>query len=115
AGAIKALLTIEGVEGIGQPVTVLTLGDLPPEFLGFVERLRGGGIEVDEEMVVITLANSQRRRRTKEPARERFRQALLLLCRYATEKGVPAAAVATLLDEAKRKLSPQARKSKDPG
>ena len=37
--AIRSLITIEGVEGIGKPVTVISPGDLPPEFLGFVERL----------------------------------------------------------------------------
>ncbi|MFI5457754.1 MAG: hypothetical protein ACHRXM_20115 [Isosphaerales bacterium] len=46
--AIRSLLTIEGVEGIGKPVTVISPGDLPPELPGFVERCRAGAIELDE-------------------------------------------------------------------
>jgi hypothetical protein len=30
--AIRSLLTIEGVKGIGKPVTVISPGDLPPSF-----------------------------------------------------------------------------------
>ena len=112
AAAFKALFTIEGVEGVGQPVTVIDAGDLPPDFLGFVERLRGGATEVDEEMLLITIAASQVRRRKREPALERLRQALVILCRYATDKGVSAGDVAVVLDAAKRQVTSQARKPK---
>jgi hypothetical protein len=63
AGALRALLTIQGVEGIGQPVTLLTPGVLPPDLLGFVEQLRAGPIELDEEMILITIPASRGRRR----------------------------------------------------
>jgi hypothetical protein len=111
-GALRALLTIPGVEGVGQPVTLISPADLPPDVLGFVERLRGGPIEIDEEMLLITLAGSHGRRRKREPVVERLRQALILLSRYATDKGAFAGDVLALLDETKRRLSRQARRSK---
>ena len=60
-GAIRDLLTIEGVEGIGQPVMLLSLADLPSDVLGVVERLKGGCIEVGEEMLIVTLSRSSGR------------------------------------------------------
>jgi len=110
AAVFEALFTIEGVEGVGQPVTVIDAGDLRPDFLGFIERLRGGAIEVDEEMLLITIAASQVRRRKRESALERLRQALGILCRYAADKGIPAGEVAVVLDEAKLRLQPEGKK-----
>jgi hypothetical protein len=112
AEAIRALLTIEGVEGVGQPVTLLSLADLPPDILGFVERLRGGCIEDDEEMLVITLAGFIRSHRGKETVLARLRQAVTLLSRHATGKGATPGEVIALLDEVKRDLSRHARKPK---
>lgn len=112
AAAVQALLTIEGVEGIGQPVTVIHPGDLRPQFLGFIERLAGGAIEPNDEMLLVTLAALRRRRRRGEAALERIRQAVSVLCRYAQEKGASAADVAAVLDEAKCKLSPPAGRRK---
>jgi hypothetical protein len=103
--AIRSLFTIEGVEGIGEPVTVLSPTDLPPDVLGFVERLRAGPIELDDEMLFITLAGLRGRPRRGEPVVERLREALLLLCRYATDNGVAAGDVWALLDETKRRVS----------
>jgi hypothetical protein len=96
------LFTIPGVEGIGQPVTVLSPYDLPPDFLGFVERLRAGAVEEDEEMVLLTIPISRGRRRGEHPVANRLRRSFLLLCRHALESGVPAADVVALLDGAKR-------------
>jgi hypothetical protein len=110
--AIRALLTIEGVEGVGQPVMLLSLADLPPDFLGFVERLRGGCIEDDEEMLVITLAGSTRPHRGKETVLARLRQAVTLLSRHARDKGATPGDVIALLDEVKRGLSWRTRKPK---
>ena len=53
--ALREVFAIPGVDGIGQPVTVLSPYDLPPDFLGFVERLRAGAIEEDEELVLVTI------------------------------------------------------------
>lgn len=103
AGSLKALLAIEGVEGVGQPVTVLSPGDLPPHLLGFVELLRAGAVEDDEEMVILTIA-MPRRRRKEHHTLERVRQALLLLCRYAQGKGTPIEEIEAVLDEARRGL-----------
>jgi hypothetical protein len=113
AGMIRSLLTIEGVDGIGQPVTLLSPADLPMEFLGFVERLRGGCIEPDEEMLLITLSGNRSRPRKNDGVLERLREALMVLANYAIDKGVPADAVSALLDEAKRKLSPKPRRQKN--
>jgi hypothetical protein len=114
---IAALLTVEGVEGIGQPLTILTPWDLPADFLGFVERLRGGAIERDEDMLLITLPSPRGRRRKRKPgsatarqALEHLRKALLVLLRYATDRGVSADDVAAVLDEAKRQLRSKKRK-----
>jgi hypothetical protein len=103
--AIRALLTIEGVEGIGKPVTLISPADLPPDFLGFVERLRAGPIELDEEMLLITLAGSGKRGRRRKPANERVRQALVVLGRFALDQDMTTSDVMALFDEAKRKLS----------
>ena len=113
--AIRSLLTIEGVEGIGKPVTVISPGDLPPEFLGFVERLCAGAIELDEEMIVITIRAGRGRRWKKSPILERVRRALLALCRHATDNGVSAEEVSGLLDEVRRGLGTAKRKSRDQG
>ena len=87
AGIIQSLLTVEGVEGIGQPVTLITPSDLPPDFLCLIERLCGGAIENDEEMILITLANLRRRRQHSDPILERLRQAILLLGLHAMDNG----------------------------
>jgi hypothetical protein len=113
--AIRSLLTIEGVEGVGKPVTVISPGDWPPEFLGFVERLRAGAIELDEEMIVITIRAGRGRRWKKSPVLERVRRALLALCRHATDNGVSAEEVSGLLDEVRRGLGTPKRKSRDQG
>jgi hypothetical protein len=113
--AIRSLLAIEGVEGIGKPVTVISPGDLPPEFLGFVERLRAGAIELDEEMIVITIRAGRSRRWKKSPILERVRRALLTLCRHATDNGVSAEEVSGLLDEVRQGLGTPKRKSRDHG
>jgi hypothetical protein len=113
--AIRSRLTIEGVEGIGEPITVISPEDLPPEFLGFVERLRAGAIELDEEMIVITIRAGRGRRRKKNPILERVRRALLALCRHATDKGVSAEEVSGLLDEVRRGLGTPRGKSRDQG
>jgi hypothetical protein len=47
--ALRGILSIPGVEGIGQPVTVISPSDLPPDFLGLVERLRAGAVEEDND------------------------------------------------------------------
>jgi uncharacterized protein (UPF0371 family) len=86
--AIGALLTIEGVEGIGQPITVINPGDLRPDLLGVIERLRGGPIRLNEEMLLITFAVSQAQRRKRNLALDRLSRSLLLLCRYAMKQGV---------------------------
>ncbi len=114
AGALRDLMMIEGVEGIGQPVTVISPGDLAPEFLGFVERLRAGAIELDEEMILITIS-SQGRGRNQRPILERLRQALFVLCRYAADNGVSTEDVGVLLDEARRKLGAAGRGSSNKG
>jgi hypothetical protein len=116
SGALRALFTIEGVEGIGQDVTVITPADLPPHLLGFVELLKAGPVgHDDEEMVVLTLTPSRGRRRTERPVLERVRQSLLLLCRYAEDKGVSAEEVGALLDEARRRVGSRRRGSKKTG
>lgn len=106
AGEIESLLALEGVEGIGLPVTLLSPADLPPDLLGFVERLRGGAIELDEEMLLIILTGSRSRSRN-DTVLKRLQQALLVLGRYAMEKGVPTDDILTLLDKTKRQLSRQ--------
>jgi hypothetical protein len=113
--AIRCLVTIEGVEGIGEPVTVISPGDLSLEFLGFVERLRAGATEHDEEMIVITIRAGQGRGWKKNPILERVRRALLALCRHATGNGVSAEEVSGLLDEVRRGLATPKRESRDPG
>src|SRR4051794_30801863 len=82
SGVLDALFSIEGVEGVGQDVTVLRPWDLPPHLLGFVELLRAGAIERDEEIILITVPPTGGRRRKKQLVLERVRQSLLLLCRY---------------------------------
>ena len=61
-------------------------------------------------MPLITLAGSQKRRRRREPVLERIREALQILSRYATDKGVSAGDMLALLDELKRQLSRQAKR-----
>jgi hypothetical protein len=100
--ALRGILSIPGVEGIGQPVTVLSPSDLPPDFLGLVERLRAGAVEEDEEMILVTIPTSRGRRRGQHPVADRLRRSFLLLCRHALESGVPAGDVIALLDGAKR-------------
>jgi hypothetical protein len=112
---IRSLLTIEGVDGIGKPVTVISPGDLPLEFLGFVERLRASTIELDEEMILITIRAGGGRRWKNNPIPERVRRALLTLCRYATDSGVSAEEVIGLLDEVKWGPGTPKRKSRDQG
>jgi hypothetical protein len=109
AEAIRTLLSIEGVEGIGQPVTLISPGDLPLDFLGFVDRLRGGSIELDEEILVITLVRQGRGRKRKNPVFEQLRQTLDILTRYATDKSVSTNDVLALLEEAKQKLRRRAK------
>jgi hypothetical protein len=106
-------MTIEGVTGIGEPVAVISPGDLPPDFLGFVERLRAGAIELHEEMILITIRAPRSRRRKKNPVLERVRQALLVLCRHATDNGVSAEDVRVLLDEVRRRLGTPSSESRD--
>jgi hypothetical protein len=103
--AISALLTIEGVEGVGQPVTVINPGDLQPDLLGVIERLRGGPIKLNEEMLLITFAVSQAQRRKGNPALDRLRSSLLLISRYAMKQGISTEDVLALFDETKHKLS----------
>ena len=102
-GAIRALLTIEGVQGIGEPVTLLSLPDLPPDILGVIERLQGGGIEVGEEMLIVTLSRSSGR--GKKAVLRRLREALILLGRHARNNGATCEDVVTLLDDVKRVLT----------
>jgi hypothetical protein len=109
--AIGALLTIEGVEGVGQPVTVINPGDLRPDLLGFIERLRGGHIKLNEEMLLITFTVSQAQRRKRNPALDRLSRSLQLLCRYAMKQGASTGDVLALFNETKHKLS---RKRKRP-
>ena len=99
-GAIRALLTIEGVEGIGQPVMLLSLADLPSDVLGVVERLKGGCIEVDEEMLIVTLSRSSGR--GKKAVLRRLRKAFILLSRHAKNNGATREDVMALLDDVKR-------------
>jgi hypothetical protein len=103
--AIGALLTIEGVEGVGQPVTVINPGDLRLDFLGFIERLRGGHIKLNEEMLLITFTVSQAKRRKRNPALDRLRSSLLLISSYAMKQGISTEDVLALFDETKHKLS----------
>ncbi len=100
AGAIRDLISIPGVEDIGQPVMLISPGDLPMDLLALVERLRGGFIEVDEEMLLITLPESSVLGRGPEtnPVVARIREALLILCRYAAAKGVSPEVMRTLLE-----------------
>ena len=98
--ALRGLFTIPGVKGIGQPVTVLSPYDLPPDFLGFVERLRAGAVEGGEEMVLLNITTSRGRSRGGHPVANRLRRSFLLL--HALESGFPAADVTALLDGAKR-------------
>jgi len=100
--ALQGILSIPGVEGIGRPVTVLSPSDLPPDFLGLVERLRAGAVEVDEEMILLTIPTSRGRRRGRHPVADRLRRSFLLLCRHAPESGLPAGDLIALLDAAKR-------------
>jgi hypothetical protein len=88
---------------------------LPLEFLGFVERLRAGAIELDEEMIVITIRAGRGRRWKKNSILERDRRVLLTLCRDATASGVSAEEVSGLLDEVKRGLGTPKKKSQDQG
>ena len=111
-GMIHSLLTVEGVEGIGEPVTLITPGDLPPDFLCLIERLCGGAIENDEEMILITLANSRRDRQHSDPILERLQQAILLLGRHVIDKGVAVGDVVALLDAVKDQLTRYAKKAK---
>lgn len=99
--ALRELFTIPGVEGVGQPVTIISPADLPIDFLGFVERLRADAIEVDEEMVLLTIPAVRGRRRDGHPTTRRLRESLRLLCRHALDSGVPSGDVMTLLDDAK--------------
>ena len=90
---------------------LLSLADLPPDILGFVERLRGGCIEDDEEMLVITLAHSPRPHRRKEAVLARLRQAVILLGRHAKDKGATAGEVMAVLDQVKSELSRPAKRT----
>ena len=103
--AIRALVTIEGVEGVGQPVTLIFPADLPFDFLGFVERLRGGAVEVDDEMLLITLAAGKRPRRARRSAKQRLRETLMLLGRHAVDNNIAMSEVLALFDETRLKLS----------
>jgi hypothetical protein len=100
--AIREVVTIPGVDGIGQPVTVLSPYDLPPDLLGFVERLRAGAVEEDEEMLLVTIPAPRVGGRGEHPTADRLRQALSLLCLHALDCGVPTGDVMALLDGAKR-------------
>jgi hypothetical protein len=60
-------------------------------------------------MLLLTLAALPGRRRKNALALERLRQALVVLCGEAREKGVSADAVAAVLEEAKGKLRPRAK------
>jgi len=82
---------------------VISPRDLPPEFLGFVERLRAGAIELDEETIVITIRAGRGRRWKKSPILEWVRRALLAFCRHATDNGVSAEEVSGLLDEVRQR------------
>jgi hypothetical protein len=99
--SLRGFFSIPGVEGIGQPVTVLSPSDLPPDFLGFVERLRAGAVEVDEKMILLTVPTSRRRRRGQHPVSDQLRRSFLL-CHYALKSGVPTGDLIALLDGAKR-------------
>jgi hypothetical protein len=101
---ITTFLTIEGVEGIGRPVTIISPADVPMSILAFIERLRGGASEFDDEMLLITVSTPKKRRQRRARARERVRQALPLLCQHASEEGVSADGLAGLLDDAKKNL-----------
>jgi hypothetical protein len=94
---------------------VISPGDLPPEFLGFIERLRAGAIELDEEMIVITIRAGQGRRWKKNSILERVRRALLALCRHAMDNGASAEEVSGLLDEVRRGLGTPKGKSREQG
>jgi len=74
--ALRGILSITGAEGIGQPVTVLSPSDLPPDFPSFVERLRAGAVEVDEEMILLTIPTPRGRRREQHPVADRLRRSL---------------------------------------
>ena len=103
-GAIQTLLTIEGVEGVGQPVTLISPADLPPDFLGFVERLRAGAVELDEEILFITLPGPRKGRRKSAIVLDRVREALAILIHHAVDQGVSADNLSAALDAAKRRL-----------
>jgi hypothetical protein len=112
AGMIHSLLSVEGVEGIGKPIILISPSDLPLDVLCLVERLRGGAIESDEEMILITLAGSRGRRRC-DPILKRLEQVILLLGRDAIDKGVTVGDVVALLDTVKSQLNRSAKKTKN--
>ena len=100
--ALREFFSIPGVEGIGQPVTVISPSDLPPDLLGLVERLKAGAVEVDEEMILLTIPTPRGRHRGRHPVAHRLRRSFLLPCQHALKSGVPAGDVIALLDGAKR-------------
>ena len=100
--ALRGFFPIPGAEGIGQPVTVLSPSGLPPDLLGLVERLRAGAVEVEEEMILLTIPTPRGRRRGRHPVAHRLRRSFLLHCQHALESGVPAGDVIALLDGATR-------------
>ena len=111
--AILALMTIEGIEGVGQPVMLISPADLPLDFLGLIERLRGGTIEVDDEMLLITLASGRKQRRARRSAKQRLREALMLLGCHAIDHGVVPDDVLAVFDQTKHKLSKKSTSPKD--
>ena len=87
--ALRGFFSIPGVEGIGQPVTVISPSDLPTDLLGLVERLRAGAVEIDEEMILMTIPTPRGRRRGRHPVADRLRRSFLLLCHHAWKAASP--------------------------
>lgn len=100
AEAVRSFLTIEGVDGVGQPVTRISPGDLPPDLLGFVERLRGGAVETEDEMLLLTLPAGSPLAVSPDAVAHRLRAAFAVLCDYAAGHGLSADVVAAVFRQA---------------
>lgn len=82
------------------------------DLLGFMERLRGGWIENDDEMLLLTLREPSTRRQKQDALAHRLRLAFAILCEYGAAQGVSPEALESLFQAANRPAVGQAKKTK---
>lgn len=106
ADALAKLMTIPGVEGVGEPVTVIIPDDLPPDFMGFIERLAGGYIESNQECLLISIPGQtdQIGNQGTQCVANRIKKAMLVLCQFGLEKGVETKEVKKIIHETEKAL-----------